>query len=63
MKYVATCPICGKKFFKAEEGSEIEMQCPNCKEQVNVVVISGTVISKCLKVMPSKTLKTGTDNK
>lgn len=48
MKYFAVCPLCGKKLCKAEEGSKVEVQCPVCKEQVEVVVTKGTVSTcKC----------------
>ena len=43
MKYYAVCPFCGKKLCKAEEGSVVEVQCPQCKEQVEVVVSKGNV--------------------
>ncbi len=46
MKYYAVCPFCGKRLCKAEEGSKVEMQCPACKEQVEVVVTNG-IISTC----------------
>lgn len=48
MKLYATCPKCGKKFCRAKEGSEIEMQCPACKEQVLVVVDDGAVTVRCV---------------
>lgn len=48
MKLYATCPKCGKKFCRAKEGSEIEMQCPSCKEQVVVVVTDGAVTVRCV---------------
>ena len=34
MKYYATCPICGYRLFKAEEGTQVEIQCPKCKVEV-----------------------------
>lgn len=43
MKYFAVCPVCGKKLCKAEDGSVLEVQCPHCKEQVDVVVENGIV--------------------
>ena len=44
------CPVCGKRLCKAEEGSVVEMQCPACKEQVEVVVTKNSVqTSKCKK--------------
>lgn len=50
MKYFAVCPVCGKRLCKAEEGSVVEMQCPACKEQVEVVVTKNSVqTSKCKK--------------
>lgn len=50
MKYFAVCPVCGKRLCKAEEGSIVEMQCPACKEQVEVVVTKNSVqTSKCKK--------------
>ena len=50
MKYFAVCPVCGKRLCKAEEGSIVEMQCPSCKEQVEVVVTANSVqTSKCKK--------------
>lgn len=48
MKYFAVCPFCGKRLCKAEEGSKVEMQCPACHEQVEVVVTKGMVSAyKC----------------
>jgi len=48
MKYFAVCPLCGKKLCKAEEGSQVEVQCPVCKQEVEVIVTKGTVITgKC----------------
>ena len=43
MKYFVVCPFCGKRLCKAEEGSVVEVQCPHCKEQVEVVVTQGSV--------------------
>ena len=47
MKYFAICPVCGKKLCKAEEGSSVDIQCPECKEQVEIVVSKLTVSAKC----------------
>lgn len=43
MKYFAVCPFCGKKLCKAKEGSVVVVQCPYCKEQVEIVVSLGSV--------------------
>ncbi len=43
MKYFAVCLFCGKRLCKAEDGSVIEVQCPHCKEQVEVIVTNGSV--------------------
>lgn len=43
MKLYAVCPFCGKKLCKAEDGSMVEVQCPHCKEQVDIVVTKGIV--------------------
>lgn len=46
MKYFAICPVCGKKLCKAEEGSTVDIQCPDCKEQVEIVVTKEAVSMK-----------------
>ena len=46
MKLFAICPICGKKLCKAEEGSSVDIQCPECKTQVEIVVTKETVSTK-----------------
>ena len=46
MKYFAICPVCGKRLCKAEEGSTVDIQCPDCKEQVEIVVTRETVSTK-----------------
>ena len=46
MKLYAICPMCGKKLCKAEEGSMVDIQCPECKEQVEIVVTKETVSTK-----------------
>jgi phage FluMu protein Com len=38
--------MCGKKLCKAEEGSTVDIQCPECKEQVEIVVTKETVSTK-----------------
>jgi len=43
MKLFAICPFCGKKLCKAEEGSSVDMQCPECHEQVEIKVSKATV--------------------
>lgn len=43
MKYFAICPVCGKKLCKAEQGSSVDMQCPECHEQVEIKVTQETV--------------------
>jgi phage FluMu protein Com len=37
------CPCCGQKLCRAEEGSKLLMQCPKCKENLNLTVIEETV--------------------
>ena len=46
MKSYAICPMCGKKLCKAEEGSTVDIQCPECKEQVEIIVTKETVSTK-----------------
>lgn len=46
MKYFAICPVCGKRLCKAEEGSTVDIQCPDCKEQVEIIVTRETVSAK-----------------
>ena len=46
MKLYAICSMCGKKLCKAEEGSTVDIQCPECKEQVEIVVTKETVSTK-----------------
>lgn len=46
MKKFAVCPLCGQKLCKAEEGSIVEMQCPSCKQYVEVTVQSDSVTTK-----------------
>ena len=46
MKLFAICPICGKKLCKAEEGSLVELQCPECKAQLEIVVTKEAVSAK-----------------
>lgn len=37
MKY-AICTNCGRRLFKGESGTRIEMDCPKCGEFVSVVI-------------------------
>ena len=46
MKYFAICPVCGKRLCKAEEGSSVDIQCPDCKEQVEIIVSKLAVSTK-----------------
>ena len=46
MKLYAICPMCGKKLCKAEEGSTVDIQCPECKEHVEIDVTKETVSTK-----------------
>ena len=46
MKLFAICPICGKKLCKAEEGSLVDLQCPECKSQLEIVVTKEAVSAK-----------------
>lgn len=46
MKLFAICPFCGKKLCRAEEGSSVDMQCSECKSQVEIVVTEETVHTK-----------------
>jgi len=34
LKYYASCPVCGYRLFKSDEGTQVEIQCPKCKEEV-----------------------------
>lgn len=46
VKKFAVCPICGQKLCKAEAGSVVEMVCPGCKQQVEVIVSQTSVTTK-----------------
>lgn len=46
MKKYAVCPVCGQKLCKAEAGSVVEMVCPGCKQQVEVIVSQTSVTTK-----------------
>lgn len=54
MKYFAVCPYCGQRLCKAEEGSVVEMQCPNCKEYVEVQIVKDVVTTKKCVLPPKK---------
>lgn len=43
MKYIVTCPFCGYRLLRAEEGSLVEMYCAKCKEEVEVTVAADSV--------------------
>lgn len=43
MKLFAICPFCGKKLCRAEEGSSVDIQCSECKSQVEIVVTKETI--------------------
>ena len=43
MSLIVTCPYCGQKLCRAEEGSKLIMQCPKCKEDLDLTVIEETV--------------------
>jgi phage FluMu protein Com len=46
----ATCPNCGKRICRAVPGSELDAQCPQCKEIVIVQVDkAGKVITQILE--------------
>ena len=38
MKMYASCPICGHKLCKGENGSEVDILCPRCGKLVRVGV-------------------------
>lgn len=37
-RFRADCPICGSKLMKAAPASNIELDCPKCKSQLQIVV-------------------------
>ena len=37
LKYV-TCQKCGRRLFKGETGTQIEMDCPDCGRFISVVI-------------------------
>lgn len=43
MALIVSCPYCGQRLCKAEEGSKIVMQCPKCREDLDLVVAEQTV--------------------
>lgn len=53
MKKFITCPECGYKLFKAEEGADVELTCPNCKERLEIT-IKGSVITTISKLAMKK---------
>lgn len=38
IKYFAVCPLCGYKLLKGAEGTQVEMMCPKCHEEVMVTI-------------------------
>ena len=38
VKYFAVCPLCGYKLLKGAEGTQVEMMCPKCHEEVMVTI-------------------------
>ena len=47
-KYFAICPVCGKRLLKAENGSTIEIQCPECKIKIDIEIENGVVKTKSI---------------
>jgi len=43
MKYTV-CFNCGHKLLKADDGSNIEIQCPKCNEKLLINVSSGKIV-------------------
>ena len=37
MKY-AVCTKCGRRLFKGEAGTQVEMECPKCGKFISVVI-------------------------
>ena len=48
MKYFAVCPLCRYKLLKGAEGSQVEMICPKCHEDVEV-----TIEIECVQLVKS----------
>jgi len=38
VKYIVTCPYCGYRLLRAEEGTILEMECHKCGAPISVVV-------------------------
>lgn len=43
MKMYASCPICGHKLCKGENGSEIDILCPRCGKLIRVHISDNEV--------------------
>lgn len=44
-KYFAVCPLCGYKLLKGSEGTQVEMMCPKCHEEVIVNINKEVVLT------------------
>ncbi len=56
MKMYASCPICGHKLCKAENGSDVDILCPRCGKLIQVQVVSNEV-----KAIPAERYSKETD--
>lgn len=43
MKMYASCPICGHKLCKGENGSEVDILCPRCGKLIRVHISDNEV--------------------
>lgn len=46
IKCYITCPKCGRMLLKSKEGSEIELQCPKCKANLEITHTGNAVLVK-----------------
>lgn len=44
MKKIVTCPVCGKKIFKAEGVNDMEIPCSFCKNKIIVNLVKDELV-------------------
>lgn len=40
MRRYATCPVCGHKLLKGQNGTNAEVLCPKCSQKIIVTIIN-----------------------
>lgn len=61
MKY-AVCTKCGRRLFKGETGTKVEMECPKCGAFISVVIDTDNLrISDKPLTSKDRSLPTGTN--